>query len=119
MCYYSIAMTEKELITISEVAEMLGVSIDTLRRWDKSGKLKPTTTSGAGYRLYSRSQIELFRNDLLSLANDWVHENTEIPSEFYCSNSAVFQTRLARIQDLLSAVKELNSIFPLIVAFAG
>lgn len=112
-------MTEKELITISEAAEILGVSIDTLRRWDKSGKLKPIKTSDAGYRLYSRSQTELFLNNLLSLANDWVHKNTEISSKFYCSNSAVFQTRLARMQDLLSEVKELNLIFPLIVAVAG
>ena len=119
MCYYSIVMTEKEIITISEAAEILGVSIDTLRRWDKSGKLKPVKTSGAGYRLYSQSQIELFLNDLLSTANDWVHKNTEIPSELYCANSAVFQTRLSRMQDVLSESKELNLIFPLIVAVAG
>lgn len=112
-------MTDKEVLTISEAAEMLGVSVDTLRRWDKSGKLSPIKTSAAGYRLYSRSQIELFLNDLMSLANNWVHKNTGIPSEFYCSNSAVFQTRLARMQDLLSEIKELSLIFPLIVAVAG
>ena len=119
MCYYSIIMTEKELITISEAAEILSVSIDTLRRWDKSSKLRPVKTSGAGYRLYSRSQIELFLNDLLNLADDWVHENSKLSPEFYCSNSAVFQTRLARMQDLLAEVKELSLIFPLIVAVAG
>lgn len=112
-------MAEKELITISEAAEILGVSIDTLRRWDKSGKLSPVKTSDAGYRLYDRSQIELYFNDLFDLAKDWVLRGTEISLKFYCSNSAIFQTRLIRMQDLLANVKELNSIFSLIVAVAG
>ena len=109
----------EELITISEAAEILGVSIDTLRRWDKSGKLKPAKTSEAGYRLYYKSQIELFLNDIFSLAQEWVLKNTEIPSQFHCPNSAVFQTRLIHMQDLLMGVSELEQIFPLIVAIAG
>src|SRR3989338_10028935 len=111
-------MTE-ELITISEAAEILGVSIDTLRRWDKSGKLKPAKISEAGYRLYYKSQIELFLNDIFRLARDWVLKKTEIPTKFYCSNSAIFQTRLIHMQDLLMDVTELNQIFSLIVAMAG
>lgn len=112
-------MAEQELITISDAAEILGVSIDTLRRWDKSGKLSPIKTSNAGYRLYSRSQIELYLNDLFALAKDWVVQGTEIPSKFYCSNSAVFQTRLTQMQDLLGSVQELATIFTLVVAVAG
>jgi len=30
---------EEKLLTITQAAEILGVSLDTLRRWDKSGKL--------------------------------------------------------------------------------
>ena len=112
-------MVEQELITISEAAEILGVSVDTLRRWDKSGKLSPVKTSDAGYRLYHRSQIELFLNDLFSLAKDWVFRGIEIPSKFYCSNSAEFQTKLIQMQDLLMGVAELSLIFPLVVAVAG
>ncbi len=112
-------MTEKELITISDAAEMLGVSIDTLRRWDRSGKLSPVKVSDAGYRLYSRSQIGLFLNDLFGLAKDWVLRGTEILPKFYCSNSAVFQTRLTEMHNLLMGVAELSRIFPLIVAVAG
>lgn len=113
------SMAQQELITISEAAEILGVSIDTLRRWDKSGKLSPLKTSDAGYRLYSKSQIELFLNDLFGLAKDWVLKGSEIPSKLYCSNSAAFQTKLTQMQDLLIGVKELTAIFPLIVAVAG
>lgn len=112
-------MVEQELLTISEAADILGVSVDTLRRWDKSGKLSPVKTSEAGYRLYEKFQIELFLNDLFGLAKDWVLKGTEIPSKFYCSNSAAFQTKLIQMQDLLMGVVELNSIFPLLVAVAG
>src|SRR3989344_3008127 len=111
-------MTE-ELITISEAAEILRVSIDTLRRWDKSGKLNPVKISEAGYRLYYRSQVELFLDDLFNLAKNWVLKNNEIPPHFYCSNSAVFQTRLTQMQDILAKVADLSLIFPLIVAVAG
>ncbi len=98
---------------------MLGVSIDTLRRWDKSGKLSPVKISNAGYRLYSKPQLEIFLNDLFGLAKDWVLRGTEMPSKFYCSNSATFQTKLTQMQDLLIGVKELSAMFPLIVAVAG
>lgn len=112
-------MSEQELITISEAAEILGLSVDTLRRWDKSGKLSPIKTSDAGYRLYSRSQIELFLNDLFSIAKDWVIKGSEMPSKFYCSNSAVFQSRLAKMQDFLGGIKEISEMFPLVVAVSG
>ena len=112
-------MPERELITIGEAAEILGVSIDTLRRWDKNGKLNPAKISDAGYRLYYRSQVELFLDDLFGLAKDWVLKGTEMPSRFYCSNGAVFQTRLIQMQDLLMGVTELSSIFSLVVAVAG
>lgn len=109
----------EELITISEAAKILGISIDTLRRWDKSGKLIPVKISDAGYRLYYRSQIELFLNDLFGLAGDWVLKGTEVSPQFYCSNSAVFQTRLIQMQDLVAGVAGLNSIFSLVVAITG
>ncbi len=111
-------MAQEDLISISEAAGMLGVSIDTLRRWDQSGKLTSIKSAG-GHRKYYKSQIELFLNDLFGLARDWVLTNTEISSNFYCSNSAVFQTRLIRMQDILGEVKELAPIFTLIVAVAG
>lgn len=116
---YWINMADNEFITISEAAEILSVSVDTLRRWDKNGKLSPTKTSEAGYRLYDRTQLELFLNDLFGLAKEWVLKNTEMPATFYCSNSAVFQTRLIRMQDLLGEVKELTPIFTLLVVVAG
>ena len=50
------------LIRISEASEILGVSITTLRRWDKSGKLLSEKTA-SGHRRYDISKLkpETFR----------------------------------------------------------
>lgn len=111
-------MAEEELISIGEAASILGVSIDTLRRWDQSGKLSSIKSEG-GHRNYFRFQIEIFLNDLFRLAKGWVLKGSEFPSKFYCSNSAVFQTKLTKMQDLLIGITEPASIFPLVVAVAG
>lgn len=51
-----------KLLTISEAAKALGVSAQTLRRWDREGKLKGERTKG-GQRRYDISALrpELFR----------------------------------------------------------
>ena len=43
--------------TIHETSEMLGVSAQTLRNWDKSGKLVPHHKSANGYRYYSEDSL--------------------------------------------------------------
>lgn len=45
---------------IGDFAEMLGISIQTLRRWDKEGKLKPAKVTDGGTRLYSEYQYNRF-----------------------------------------------------------
>lgn len=49
---------------ISEAAKILGKSKDTLRRWDRTGKLKALREESSGYRVYSKKQLELFPNYL-------------------------------------------------------
>jgi excisionase family DNA binding protein len=51
---------EKRYFTIKEAAKILGVSPQTLRNWDKSGKLKAYRNPINNYRVYKREQIELF-----------------------------------------------------------
>jgi molybdopterin-binding protein len=41
---------------IGEAAEVLGVRIETLRRWERDGKLR-TTRSGGGQRLVPASEV--------------------------------------------------------------
>lgn len=45
---------------IGEFADRLGISISTLRRWDKEGKLKPAKVTDGGTRLYSDYQLRNF-----------------------------------------------------------
>ncbi len=110
---------DKELLNIREAAKFLGISIDTLRRWDKSGRLVATRKEGGTHRHYAKEDLDLFMSDLSRLANIWVLSGGDIPSEFYCSNSADFQARLLKMQDLLIDSKKAEKIFSLIVAVTG
>ncbi len=53
---------QEELVTISQAAKLLGVHIDTLRKWDKQGKLKSIRVGAKCWRRYKKS-------DLLQLLN--------------------------------------------------
>lgn len=48
---------EQKSLTIGQAAKALGVSADTLRRWDREGKLK-TTRDARGRRLVAPSEIK-------------------------------------------------------------
>jgi putative resolvase len=54
-----------KLVAISEAANALGVHPDTLRRWEKDGKIKPHRTSG-GLRRYDLADL---RPDLIHAAS--------------------------------------------------
>ncbi len=47
-----------KLLRIREAAEMLGVNPETLRRWDREGKLKAIIISKRGDRRYKKEDIE-------------------------------------------------------------
>src|SRR3972149_7132432 len=48
-------------LPVSEAASFLGVSAETLRRWDRKGILKPFRTKG-GQRRYSLANLEAYKN---------------------------------------------------------
>lgn len=52
-------LPKKELLTVSQAAQYLGVSSDTLRNWDNKGKLISTRTKGNSRR-YKLSDLEEF-----------------------------------------------------------
>jgi molybdopterin-binding protein len=52
----------KELYSASEAASALGISLDTLRRWDKAGRIKVQRDSG-NRRVVEASEIERVRGD--------------------------------------------------------
>jgi len=107
-------------ITIAEAAKLLGVSIDTLRRWDKKGKLKAVRRKGDGYRYYPIEIIELYLKDIFALAKKWVTDPPALPEpEYYCPDSLIFKNRLGRLEKDLSTMDEIKNIFPLITAIVG
>src|SRR5882672_6261203 len=50
-----------DYLAIQDAADYIGVSAQTLRRWDRSGKLQPVRHAGSGYRYYRRADLEPFR----------------------------------------------------------
>ena len=48
--------------SINEFSKISGVSAQTLRNWDKNGKLHPHHTSSNGYRYYSHEQLNQVMN---------------------------------------------------------
>jgi DNA-binding transcriptional MerR regulator len=44
-------------VTIKEAAELLGVTPETLRNWDRADKLKPLRHPINGYRLYPLREL--------------------------------------------------------------
>jgi excisionase family DNA binding protein len=54
----------KKPLTIRQAAKELGVSPDTLRRWDKAKKLKATRHPMNNYRIYSVKTIEELKSKL-------------------------------------------------------
>ncbi len=45
-------------LSITEVAETLGVSAKTITRWEKSGKIKRAKRDWRGWRVYSHEELE-------------------------------------------------------------
>lgn len=48
--------------SIAEVADLLSVSKETLRRWDRSGKLSAVREPMSNYRVYHKDQLKIFDN---------------------------------------------------------
>lgn len=108
-----------KLITIGEAAELLGVTLMTLRRWDESGRLKSIRKKDGGYRYYRKKDIEVFMSDLFQLARDWVMTNKEFPEGYYCQNSSIFLARITKMETLMMHQENTKELFPLLVSTAG
>ena len=99
---------------------MLGVSIDTLRRWDKNATLRAMRSPG-GHRYYSREEIERYSADIFSLARVWAESIVaqDLPSEQYCESQDRFRARLDTMAVLLDRNEHTKDLAPLLVAVAG
>src|SRR5690349_10886522 len=58
---YSVGMADDDFLRVADAAAYLGVSAQTLRRWDRDGTLPALRRPGSDYRHYRRADLEPFR----------------------------------------------------------
>lgn len=117
----------KKLLSISETANFLGVSIDTLREWDKKAILASFRPEPSSKRYYRMEDLENFlkkdhkKENIIDLGIKWATNigPFTIPSQFYCETNDLFSARLQSLSILLERRPELKEIFPLIIAVIG
>jgi len=59
-------MVMNEYLTLAEASELIGKSKETLRRWDREGKLPAVREPMSNYRVYKKSQVELLFSDFIT-----------------------------------------------------
>lgn len=74
-----------DYFTLAQVADVLGVTKDTLRRWDNKGILKPQRHPDNNYRLYHKSQIKHLEQIQMLFENSWDDELETKPLRSYKS----------------------------------
>ncbi len=72
----------KEFYTIAEASEILGKSKETLRRWDREGKLNAIREPMSNYRVYKKEQFLLFKDFLLENNSNDVSNFIEPKTDF-------------------------------------
>jgi len=78
---YNLVM--KNYYSISEVAKILDKSTETLRRWDRDGKLIAVREPMSNYRVYKKEQLQLFPQFIELMNKSNAIENFEKPNNNY------------------------------------
>ncbi len=86
----------KKLLKISQAAQTLGVSKDTLRRWEKAGKVSASRTD-SGYRVYDvtkllETQKPKIKKTVFKIYQDDIKAITETPSAVQVPNIVLTDT---------------------------
>lgn len=72
-----------EYLTLSEAAELIGKSKETLRRWDREGKLSAVREPISNYRMYRRDQVDGLLSEFVFPETEEVVSNHEVPNHDY------------------------------------
>ncbi|MDP3956275.1 MAG: MerR family transcriptional regulator [bacterium] len=114
-----------EEIRIGKAAEILGVTVQTMRNWEKMGKLKANRSAG-GQRYYKLQDIQRFALDLEIVGWAWAAsaQPPELSDEYYCERQDRFTTRLEKMSTtLLRALgdnsRDIVSLLTLVVGEIG
>ena len=103
---------ERGLYTASEAARALGISLDTLRRWDKGGRIR-TERDAANRRLVPSSEVERLRgkaDDELSARNRFRGVVRSVEVDGFLALVEIDVTEPARVVAIITreAVEELG-----------
>lgn len=112
----------KKELRINEAADFLGVNPDTLRRWERIGKIKPLNPGRGYHRKYNFLQLEDFLlKNIDYFANKWMNDNSSNPPNdlFYCPDSYIFQGRIHKLEKELKISGIDTNLSFLILAIAG
>ncbi len=71
-------MVIKDYYSLSEASVILGKSKETLRRWDRNGRLEAVREPMSNYRVYKKEQLSIFSNLLSTELEDTV-DNSATP----------------------------------------
>lgn len=110
-----------EKVRIGEAAEVLGVTAQTLRNWEKTGKLLPQRSIG-GQRYYFLRDLEHFALDFEKTGWAWATsaQPPQLPSDYYCERQDRFAGRLETMGLLLAQSDTLGeSMASLLTLIAG
>jgi len=105
-------------LNIGEVAEILNVSIDTLRRWDESKKLITERTEG-DQRIYKLDSLKNISADNIFInAKLWaIGLSKQLEEKFYCSSKDIFQARHCAMERLLA--RKIGDVYSIISSSVG
>lgn len=109
---------ENNPISIGDAARILNVTIETLRRWDHSGKLKANRTRGEQRRYTVESIQDFLTNNLFWGAKRWAQKSKSEPDGiFYCPTRPTFETRNAFMEKRLA--DNIGDVYSLISSSIG
>jgi molybdopterin-binding protein len=105
-------VTDRATYSASEAARALGISLDTLRRWDKSGRIR-TRRDAANRRVVPASEIDRLRgrgDDELSARNRFSGVVRQVEVEGFLARVEIDVTEPARVVAIITreAVEELG-----------
>jgi MerR family transcriptional regulator, thiopeptide resistance regulator len=100
--------------TVSQVADVAGVSVRTLHHYDRIGLLTPSDRTSAGYRLYTPQDLERLQQVLLfkelGFGLDDIRRIMNEPGfdriEALAAQRTLLQMKSQRIGDMLGAVEK-------------
>lgn len=71
-----------EYLTLSETAELLGKNKETLRRWDREGKLSAVREPMSNYRVYKKTDVQNLFSEFLKIEDKDISNFVEPENEY-------------------------------------